>query len=73
MTNPLPRFQNTHNSSLGFVVAIRCDALVCFLVLGRRFFELYGVDFDAVFGVGEGGVEGEGVGGVDFAAFGVFG
>lgn len=71
MANALPRLQDAHNSSLGFVVPVSSDALVSFLVFGSGFFELDGVDFDAVFGVAEGGVQRECVGGVDVAAFGV--
>jgi hypothetical protein len=73
MTNPLPRLQDPYNRRLGFVVAIRGDALVRFLVFGGRLFKLHGVDFDAVFRVGEGGIESESVGWSDFAGFGVFG
>jgi hypothetical protein len=73
MTNPFPRFQNPHNRRLGFVIPVRGDTFVSFFILGLRFFELNGVDFDAVFWVSEGCVERECVGGVDFAAFGMFG
>ena len=71
--NPLPCFEDSHNSSLGFVVAIGGDTLMSLLVFGSGFFELHRVDLDAVLGVGEGGVDGEGVGGINFATFGVLG
>lgn len=73
VADALPRLQDADNGRLGLVVAVGGDALVGFLVLGGRLFELHRVDLDAVFGVAEGGVEGEGVGGGDVAAFGVLG
>jgi hypothetical protein len=73
MLNSLPRFQDAHDGSLSFVVAIGSDALMGFFIFFLGFFELDSVDFDAIFGVGEGCVEGECVSGADVSGFGVFG
>lgn len=73
MRNPFPRLENPHNSSLGLVVAVGSDALVCFFILGGGLFELDRVDFNAIFWIGEVRVEGECVGWVDIPALGVFG
>jgi hypothetical protein len=73
MTNALPRLEDAHNSSLGFVVTIGSNTLVRFLVLFLGLLELHRVDLDAVLRVCEGCIKGEGIGGVDVSALGVFG
>ena len=72
MSDRLPALHNADDSSLRFVVAVRCNTLVSLLVLLLGFFGLDLVDLDAVFGVGEVEVHGEGVADVDVFAFGVF-
>jgi hypothetical protein len=73
MTNALPRLEDAHNSSLGFVVTIGSNTLVRFLVLFLGLLELHRVDLDAVLRVCEGCIKGESIGGVDVSALGVFG
>ena len=70
--NILAELEDTHNGGLILAAVVHGDALVAFLVLGGRLFELHHVGLDTMLGFGKVFAEGEGFAGVDVAAFRVF-